>query len=382
MLLKNESLESPAPRLWTVSVTIAALMLVGGVAAVSLVSRAVAEEKTAISQPKEAGTRTTALLKEITADLGKGVKMELVLAPAGKFMMGSPDSDKDAFINEKPQHQVRITKPFYLGKYLVTREQWETVMGRSNSSRGSGRKTQWIWSVGITVKSFSASSTSGGAVRRESSSCLPRRSGNMLAAREARRAFASGTMNRGWLITLGTATIPGECRTRLARRSRTPGGSTTCTGAYLKWCQDWGDDRYYAKSPTDDPTGPATGSYRVGRSGQWYGPAKYCRSAFRSQADPGNRGGGLGFRVALIPVEAVGATRSPSGNDQSAKTSAAKPAAEVSPASDQSSKTPVSTVHVVAEMRTLPRDNYALIGPKYDFGDRNRDAASYVHRKY
>ena len=47
--------------------------------------------------------------------------------------MGSPDSDKDVFPVEKPQHRVRITKPFYLGKYLVTQEQWQAVMGDNPS---------------------------------------------------------------------------------------------------------------------------------------------------------------------------------------------------------------------------------------------------------
>ncbi len=39
------------------------------------------------------------------------------LIPAGEFLMGSPDSDADAYHEEKPQHRVRITKPFYMGKY-------------------------------------------------------------------------------------------------------------------------------------------------------------------------------------------------------------------------------------------------------------------------
>ena len=43
-----------------------------------------------------------------------------MLIPAGEFLMGSPDSDKDAEDDEKPQHRVRITRPFYLGVYEVT----------------------------------------------------------------------------------------------------------------------------------------------------------------------------------------------------------------------------------------------------------------------
>ncbi len=46
---------------------------------------------------------------------------------------GSPDSDKMTRLEEKPQHKARITKPFYLGKYLVTQEQWEAVMGNNPS---------------------------------------------------------------------------------------------------------------------------------------------------------------------------------------------------------------------------------------------------------
>ena len=77
--------------------------------------------------------------KEIALDLGSGVKLDMLLIPAGEFLMGSPDSDKDAKPDEKPQHRVRITKPFYLGKYKVTQEQWEAVMG-DNPSMFKGPK--------------------------------------------------------------------------------------------------------------------------------------------------------------------------------------------------------------------------------------------------
>ena len=57
--------------------------------------------------------------------------MRLALIPAGEFQMGSPDNDKDAESKEKPRHLVRITKPFYLGVYEVTRGQFHQFVAES-----------------------------------------------------------------------------------------------------------------------------------------------------------------------------------------------------------------------------------------------------------
>ena len=60
--------------------------------------------------------------------------MVLVRIEPGEFMMGSPDSDKDAEDDEKPRHRVRITRPFYLGKYEVTQAEYEAMMGENPSN--------------------------------------------------------------------------------------------------------------------------------------------------------------------------------------------------------------------------------------------------------
>ncbi|MGA2034822.1 MAG: SUMF1/EgtB/PvdO family nonheme iron enzyme, partial [Thermoguttaceae bacterium] len=89
--------------------------------------------------PAPAPAPVTSPGKEIVIDLGGGVKLEMALIPAGEFLMGSPNSDNNAGGDEKPQHRVRITRPFYLGKHLVTQEQWQAVMG-SNPSYFNGPK--------------------------------------------------------------------------------------------------------------------------------------------------------------------------------------------------------------------------------------------------
>ncbi len=65
-------------------------------------------------ESKEASGTTKGRPKEIAIDLGRGLKLEMVPIPAGEFLMGSPDSDKDSMDWEKPQHRVRITERFVL----------------------------------------------------------------------------------------------------------------------------------------------------------------------------------------------------------------------------------------------------------------------------
>ena len=60
---------------------------------------------------------------------GDGPKMEFVRIPAGSFYMGSPSTEEGRDEDESPAHRVRITKPFYMGKYEVTQAQWKAVMG-------------------------------------------------------------------------------------------------------------------------------------------------------------------------------------------------------------------------------------------------------------
>jgi len=67
-------------------------------------------------------------------DLGGGVTMKLVLIPAGKFMMGSPDSEQGHSNVEGLPQEVAISKPFYMGVTEVTQAQYEAVIGTNPST--------------------------------------------------------------------------------------------------------------------------------------------------------------------------------------------------------------------------------------------------------
>jgi formylglycine-generating enzyme required for sulfatase activity len=70
-------------------------------------------------------------------------------------------------------------------------------------------------------------------------------------------------------------------------------------GNVWKWCNDWYDLDYYDTSPYDNPTGPASGTYRVIRGGGWDNKAYGCRVAIRNWGIPRTRGEVFGFRIVL-----------------------------------------------------------------------------------
>src|SRR5262249_4758249 len=97
-------------------------------------------------------------IKEITIELGNGVKMEFVRIPKGTFKMGSPPDEKGRKDDEF-QHEVEISKDYYLGKYEVTQEQYETLIGKNPSyysaSGGGKDKVQ-----GLDTRRFPAQNVS------------------------------------------------------------------------------------------------------------------------------------------------------------------------------------------------------------------------------
>ena len=71
-------------------------------------------------------------------------------------------------------------------------------------------------------------------------------------------------------------------------------------GNAFEWCFDRYEEDYYADSPTDDPSGPTTGLFRVYRGGSVFCYSVHCRSATRQRETPDFRSSLLGFRVALV----------------------------------------------------------------------------------
>ena len=258
-------------------------------------------EMVKLKQEEEAKVKQMELVKskagkEEVADIVKvaaSIEKDLVLIPVGKFMMGSPESEKGRRDNET-QHEVTLTKPFYMGKYEVTQEQWESVMG-NNLSSNKGAKlpvTDVSWNdCQDFIKKLNASTKGGYRLPTEAEWEYACRAGKTTA-------YAVGAS-----LTNIDANIEGG-----------PAGSIKAVGGYnpnafglydmhgnvWEWCNDdWKAD-YPAGSATD-PKGPATGTHRVLRGGSFIDFASLARSSDRLNNSPTDRFLNGGFRLVRTP---------------------------------------------------------------------------------
>ncbi len=228
--------------------------------------------------------------KEANVSLGEGIKLELVLIPAGKFTMGSPKSEKKREEIES-QHEVVISKPFYLGKYEVTQEQWQAVMGK-NPSGVKGPKlpvTEVSWldcQDFIKILNEKFCDKDGGGFR------LPTEA-------EWEYACRAGTTT---VYSFGNGVSYHEVHYNKSESMPVGSFKPNAFGLYdmhgnvWEWCNDWFE--YYPNGPVTDPMGAKNGTYRILRGGSFHLSAMFVRSAIRNVNTPTKRLDNIGFRLA------------------------------------------------------------------------------------
>jgi formylglycine-generating enzyme required for sulfatase activity len=229
-------------------------------------------------------------------DLGDGVVLEMVSIPGGTFKMGSSECS-----SEQPVHQVTV-KPFFMGKYPFTQEQWQAVMGNNPSHfKGAKRPVEnvsWQDAVEFCAK---LSQKTGKNYR------LPSEAEWEYAC----RAGTKTPFHFGETITPDLVNYDGNypyasAPKGLYRDETTSVGSfpPNAFGLYdmhgnvLEWCSDrWRQN--YNGAPTDGSSRETGGFDRVLRGGFWSGYADSCRSANRNWYTLNNGYRVCGFRVAV-----------------------------------------------------------------------------------
>lgn len=249
--------------------------------------------------PPEGGT-----IHEVTS-----INFKMVYVRPGTFRMGSP-SEEPGRESDETQHEVTLSKGFYLGVTEVTQGQWKAVMGNNPShfkNCGDDCPVEQVsWN---DVREF---------IRQ-----LNRKEGTdkyrLPTEAEWEYACRAGSATRySWgdeascekmMYENDVGTKENHCVDYVRSRGLTPDstepvksykpnawGFYDMHGNVWEWCEDWYGA--YPSGPVIDAKGPPSGAYRVIRGGGWYFTARFCRSANRDLFIQGDRNFALGFRLA------------------------------------------------------------------------------------
>jgi formylglycine-generating enzyme required for sulfatase activity len=269
------------------------------------------------------------------------VGMMMAGIPAGQFQMGSPGkpNEEEDRHNDESIHKVRVSV-FYLGVHEVTQKQFRTVMGWNPSwfsKNASGKKdTAYLLKPGggankipqgddtenYPVENVSWEESKDFCEKLTALDTKKPAGWKYRLPTEAEWEYACRGGGRSQVFHFGNSLAAAQAnfdgKVPYGKAEKIDPLNRTCSvgnyennafglhdmhGNVREWCADWYDYHYYRNSPTNDPSGPDSGTYRVVRGGAWSLYGRVCRSAYRGRAEPASRDWDRGFRVALVKVQ-------------------------------------------------------------------------------
>ncbi|MCZ8039858.1 MAG: SUMF1/EgtB/PvdO family nonheme iron enzyme, partial [Microcystis sp. LE17-20A] len=318
---------------------------------------------TSTPSPKVAPTPLT----NFTENLPKGITLEMVNLPAGKFLMGSPDSDLDAYNYEKPQHLVKVNS-FAIGKYPITQAQYQAVMGTNpsqskNNPQNPVEMVSWNDAQAFCQK---LSQITGKTYRlpTEAEWEYACRAGTTTRFYFGDDANQSG--NYAWYYgNSQNTTHP------VGQKKPNAWGLYDMSGNVWEWCEDnWHDS--YKNAPSDGSAWLTNDNdSHIIRGGSWLVIPRGCRSASRSDHD--SLGDRYGFRVVCVPN--VTSTQLPIATVTSTPSPKVSPPPPSSPPPPPAKLTPFTekiSKGITLEMVGLPAGQFLMGSP-----DSDRDGSDY-----
>jgi len=240
---------------------------------------------------------------------------EMVLAPAGSFLMGNEGGEPD----EGPAHTVQVDA-FLMDVREVTQRQFEGLMHKNPAHfKGPKRPVEQVSWADAAFYCNARSRAEGltTCYDEETGACnfdadgyrLPTEAEWEYACRAAGAGeFACGNRPERLRDYAWFADNAGQTTRAVGTKKPNAWGLHDMHGNVLEWCNDVYEEGYYARAPGVNPRGPEEkpGAWFVLRGGAWDSSADACRAAYRAGDDPGQVDGcfrrdQIGFRCVRRP---------------------------------------------------------------------------------
>jgi len=243
-------------------------------------------------------------------NLSNDLGMVFVNIPAGHFKMGITEDERqlaidemekpdfDAFIDEQPQHTVKISNSFLLSKTEVTQRQWLTVMENRPGPKESWQKENWQVLPVVSISWFMAKRFTEELSKMDAkyNYRLPTEAEWEYAARAGNkrlRPVSKDSLNDYAWHFQNSGDVPHPVGSLKANAF----GVHDMLGNVWEWVADWYAPKTYIKTKRVDPVGPEKGTSRVRRGGSYHCPLFQIRPNYRSANTPETDYSVIGFRV-------------------------------------------------------------------------------------
>ena len=273
----------------------------------TIVAEAV-DDKTEVAPSKPESPKLESFTETVN-----GVSFKMIAVEGGTFKMGAqskdpnkPNFDKSADDDESPVHDVTLDS-FYMAELVVTEDLWEAVMNEYKSNESRGFLGRLFGNNKAPREGYPKTDISWNDCQKFIKKLNQLTGKNFRLPTEAEWEYAArgGNKSKGYKYSGSddiedVAWYSGNSSYKthpVGTKSPNELGIYDMCGNVWEWCSDWYGKRYYSSSPSNNLTGPTSGSGRVRRGGCWIHNAQNCRVAYRGLKAPDDRYDYDGFRL-------------------------------------------------------------------------------------